>query len=73
MHDRLSSSRIAPLVESTTFQLQFQVPLSIKADPPADSVPESLGGLASLRQHKKLPYRKPILQDQKGQEVTEGL
>lgn len=50
-----SSSRLAPLVKNTTFQLQFQVPLSIKADPLADSVPESLGGLASLRQPKKLP------------------
>ena len=73
MQDRLSSSRIAPLVENTTFHLQFQVPLSIKADRHADSVPKSLGGLARLRQPKKLPYRKPILQDQKGQEVTEGL
>lgn len=69
MQDRLSSSRLAPLVKNTTFQLQFQVPPSIKADPLADSVPESLVGLASLRQ----PKRKPILQDQKGQEVTEGL
>ena len=64
----LSSGRLVPLMENTTFFLQFQVPLGVKVGSPRHTrlcLHESSSWPAGLGQPNELPGRKPFQQDQK--------